>query len=237
MSIRNQVIRCLGIFSLGAGLTFWSTHYDYEWTMKLWREQWQPLTTWMAQSVFEGENPGFSDLGVIIPIVALFLWIYAWINRGEFSIAYQRALALVVCSSVVGPFLVAQSLKSLVTRARPRTFMGMEGLSHLDVMSTGLFPGFVGLFEKIGHGWNSFPSGHTASVSALLALGYISFLKKSAKVVIICCVVALSFVMGVSRSMAGMHWISDSIASFFLMWIVVELLSGYFNRTLSSKHQ
>jgi membrane-associated phospholipid phosphatase len=85
-----------------------------------------------------------------------------------------------------------------------------------------------------GFSYNSFPSGHAASCAVLIALVYL-FPKHRVieRAVTTSTLIVLTTAMAIGRSMAGMHWLSDSIASFFIVWAVVDLVAHWqFERKL-----
>jgi membrane-associated phospholipid phosphatase len=176
--------------------------------------------------MYEGALPGMSDIGVTLPILAFFMWLYyhrKQVTSPSIEVLKSKLRFIFLCG-LFAPFVTVQSLKWLVSRARPKIFIS-EVLPTLTETHEHLFlPGFMGFTGPRGYSWNSFPSGHASTCALLLVLAYVFGNNKMQKSGIFLLVFALTGFMAVGRSMAGMHWISDSVASFFVVWAIIDLI-------------
>ena len=199
---------------------------DSVWTYALWRHPWPEYTHIMARSVFEGELPGVSDIGVVLPIAAFFIWLKR--RRDPALARYANKLKFIFISTIMSSIIVVQTVKILISRARPKVFES-EVLDKLNGDPSSIWlPGYMGWDGPRGYSYNSFPSGHAASCAVLIALVYLfPATRIVARSLTASAVILLTAAMAVARSMAGMHWLSDSIASFFIVWAVVDLVAQW----------
>jgi len=191
----------------------------------LWRSPWPAFRDFMADSLYEGDFIGASDFGVTAAILCFIIWVYrrrggSWLGRLSIN-----ELKFIWLSSFMTAILAVHSLKWIIGRARPNVFFESLGYGLLtqDQLNGMSLPGFLPLFGPRGIGLNSFPSGHTASCAILLTFSYVLWPKKKAVSLFFgLCVLTLSIAMGAARSMSGMHWLSDSVASVFLTWSIID---------------
>lgn len=199
---------------------------DSVWTYAFWRHPWPEYTHVMSRSVFEGDLPGVSDIGVVLPIVVFFIWLK---RRRHPSLAeYVNKLQFIFLSTIMSSVVVVQSAKLLISRARPKVFE-KDVLDHLNVDPSSIWlPGYMGWDGPRGYSYNSFPSGHASSCAVLIALVYLLPTRRIfARALTTSTVITLTCAMAIARSMAGMHWLSDSIASFFMVWATVDLVAQW----------
>ena len=196
---------------------------DYAWTLAIGRHQVHWLSELMAQSLFEGELPGGSDGPVIFLGISLILYVIAWLRPPHTRLAHLRPhLGFIVTSGFINAVLVVHGLKFALGRARPdEVIKGGMAFSH--------FYQFGPHFIANGVFYGSFPSGHTASVFALMSVAYLLALApgrtKTWRLVGIgwaALVLGYSIVMGVARSMSMSHWIGDSLMTIFLCWLILH---------------
>lgn len=187
---------------------------------------WPEFRDIMSQSIYEGGAPGASDIGVTAAIICFLAWLYERKKTVSTKISSLEAKRFVWMSGITS-VVVIHSLKWIVSRARPKIFFSQEALpaGGAEPLSGIHWAGFMPFNGPRGILFNSFPSGHTASCALLLTFCYIFAAKRAflgylyASLVIIFCAL-----MAIARSMAGMHWLSDSVASFFITWAVVDIL-------------
>ncbi len=159
----------------------------------------------ILRSLYAGGHPiviavarGFTTLGlwwVGIPVVVAAAAILLWMGRKRDAVT-----ALVVIAS--GRLLV-EAQKYAIARFRP------EDEAHLVPVSS-----------------PSFPSGHAAnSMIVCLVLAILFFGRTRWKRSAVAVALLLSFAIGSSRVLLGVHWPSDVIGgwSFGLLWVLVSL--------------
>ena len=191
---------------------------------------WQAPVPWfrdfMADSIYEGDFIGASDLGVTAAIICFLVWLRRRKSQDHNRFLSNHDLRFIWLSSFLTAIVAVHGLKWVIARARPNRFFDMLGQDALNPenLASLTLPGCLPLIGPRGMGLNSFPSGHTASCTILLAFSYVLWTKnKAASFITGALVLALSGAMGAARSMAGMHWLSDSVASVFLTWSIVHL--------------
>lgn len=218
--------RPIGILILGTMCFCLVGMKDSVWTYAFWRHPWPEYTNFMSRSLFEGDWPGGSDLGVVIPILAFWYWLRI---RGKSVRAdLAKSLKFVFTCGIIGSGSAVQLIKLSVSRARPKVFES-EVLAHLNVDPASIWlPGYMGWDGPRGYSWNSFPSGHAGSCAFFIALVYlIPRHRQIARSITASTVIVATMLMAIARSMAGMHWLSDSVASFFIVWAAVDLIAQY----------
>ncbi|MCX6124154.1 MAG: phosphatase PAP2 family protein [Proteobacteria bacterium] len=220
------------ILALGAVCFLIAGYRDLAWTVHMFGHPWRDFANFMSRSMFEGELPGGSDLGVLIPIIAFLLWLYRRRPGQINSQVALKCLKFTFLSGLLAPLVAVQLLKLIVSRARPKVYL-TEVLPQQSLLGNSDFlPGFMGIDGPRGYSWNSFPSGHASSCAVLLVFVYIFGRTKLSRTLIFTTVFTFTGFMAAARSMDGMHWMSDSVASFFVVWTVVDWL---YTRIFSDK--
>lgn len=213
---------------LGVGFVFFCLmgFKDSVWTYAFWRHPWPEYTNIMARSFYEGELPGVSDIAVTASIFAFFFWLK--LRRDPQKREASLRLRFLFTSGLAGALITVQSFKWIVSRARPKIFE-RDVLSTLNVDPSSIWlPGFMGWDGPRGSSWNSFPSGHSGTCAILIALVYlVPHTRPLSRALVTSAIVILTTSMAIARSMAGMHWLSDSIASFFMVWAVVDVVAQW----------
>jgi membrane-associated phospholipid phosphatase len=194
-------------------------------------EFWQKPVPWfrdfMAQSLFEGEAFGGSDFGVLFAVSCFVVWLVqrrAAVRSCWLSLAELRFIWL---SGFWVSIVAVQSLKWMVSRARPKIFLKPEvlGADPVAFLTQLRWAGFMPIDGPRGLQFNSFPSGHTAACAILLTASYVFWRRRrSLSFALFFIIALLSSLMAIARCMAGMHWISDSIASFFMTWALIHAI-------------
>lgn len=212
------------ISSFGLILTIMTARHEALLVATAFRNPEIGFRNFMANSIFEGRSFGGSDFGVTLAIIAFLLWIFARHKKKTSLLFQQSQLKFIWLSALLTAICAVHSLKWIISRARPKLVITEELNNHIiDAMT---WPGFMPIDGPRGIDWNSFPSGHTASCAIMLAYTYLAWPRsKLTAVTIFLGVTLYSGLMGVARSMAGMHWFSDSVASFFLAWLIIDLVA------------
>lgn len=225
----GAVLVPLMIFTLGATCFCWLATIEAPLVYTLYQNPWVNFEQFMARSIYEGGAFGGSDVGVTLGILAYLLWLA---RRGANSQKFfftQQELKFVWMSSLFSALIFIHSLKWIVSRVRPKLFFTETPdwtIKGLD-LATLKWPGFLSFDAPRGIGWNSFPSGHAGSVAILLCYAYIFRRKNRYLGIAIGLLVFLySSAMTVARSMGGMHWLTDGVASFFGVWVIIHIFAG-----------
>lgn len=211
------------LLSVGTTLFIYIGQIETPIVVSLWRTPWPGFRDFMADSIYEGGFVGASDFGVTAAIVCFVLWLFARSNPNPKL--NKQDLKFIWLSSFLTAIVAVHSLKWIVGRLRPHRFFDTVGHQLLDSenLQNLILPGFLPLIGPRGIGLNSFPSGHTASCAILLTFSYVLWPKnKAVSLIFGLLTIAFSTSMAVARSMAGMHWLSDSVASLFLTWSLIH---------------
>lgn len=242
---KNIKLGGLWIIIIFAALSMFTvSFYDAEWTVYLRNHNLKWFSKWMSDSIFEGEMLGGDDFSTFLMIFAGIVYLVGYIgvlysserfSKPDFlklfikknsaifaklSRWYPQA-GFVLFSGLFSSVYLVQALKWMIGRARPNAVIGRD-ISFTNWFDFG--PYFIG----DGYFRGSFPSGHTAAAAVLMALGYV-FLefkgKKSLALAFVACSIAaiFSFLMLIARSMTNVHWVSDSIFSFFAAWLIIHI--------------
>ena len=227
MQTKFNPVRPLAILMVGSICFFATGYIDGQWTLALWANPSVIFTDVMSRSVYEGNLPGMSDIGVTLPILAFLVWVWRRYRPQETALQdqTQQNLKFLFLTGLFASLATIHSFKWIVSRARPKVFL-TQILPALNVDPSSIYlPGFMGWAGPRGASWNSFPSGHACSCALFIVFSYLNW-KTSRYTAVLWFIGAAIFtaLMGIGRSMAGMHWISDSVASFFLVWAVTDII-------------
>jgi membrane-associated phospholipid phosphatase len=194
----------------------------------------------MEQSIFSGQVIGGSDFGVFLIIYSLILWLYYRYHHRKNQLISGNFIAkykFIFISGLMSTVVSVHSLKLLISRARPNLYfreLMFARENHHDYW----LPGIEGIFGPKGYSWNSLPSGHSSTSAIFITIAYVlSSNSKSSKILpafVFLSVLLYTMLMGVARSMSGMHWLSDSVASFFIVWAVTDAVWKKFRSNIVS---
>lgn len=179
-----------------------------------------PLVIWLNQGIWLELDPAFRLIGDLgraegFVAVAILLWIAAQIviarQRPPALVARSRWLArhcLLLFAALSATAAITHLLKNVLARLRPRVFFEEGVYGHGQP-----FAGFPA---------DSFPSGHAQvafAVAAVLALmaprwAWSFYL--------------LAVLVGLSRLVNELHYLSDIVASAFISIAMVRWLKGWF---------
>lgn len=130
-----------------------------------------------------------------------------------------RVVAYVLLALLLGTGLIVNGvLKHGFGRARPRNVLEFGGDQRFS-------PAFV-LSEACTTNC-SFPSGDAAGAFFALPLAYALFRRRRA----LLAAAAFGGLVSFSRIASGAHFFSDTVVSFFVMWIVADTLHAHMLRT------
>ena len=195
---------------------------------RFWLDPMPEFRDFMSQSIYEGEAFGGSDIGVSLAIISFLSWLWLVRSGKHSSFLAPQQLKFIWISGLSTALIAVHSLKWVVSRARPKIILRPD--LDLETLASMTWPGFMPWNGPRGLSWNSFPSGHTASCAIMLAFVYVAWPRsRIVGTFVFLAVAAYCGLMATARSMAGMHWLSDSIASFFLAWMVIHVLADRMN--------
>ena len=142
---------------------------------------------------------------------AVLLWLFnAVFKRNILRFTGRKLLYVLLVLGIGSGLIVNALLKEHWGRARPAettVFGGQKAFS----------PAFVPVSGQVG---NSFSCGHASGAFALLAFAKLSRRRRLWSTVVL----GYGALVGMARMAAGGHFLSDVAVSFFIMYIVTELL-------------
>ncbi|MHC3994308.1 phosphatase PAP2 family protein [Thiomicrolovo sp. ZZH C-3] len=142
---------------------------------------------------------------------AALLWLFnAVFNRSVMRFTGRKLLYVLLVLGIGSGLIVNAMLKEHWGRARPAETIVFGGQKAFS-------PAFVPVAGQVG---NSFSCGHASGAFALLAFARLARRRRFWSTVVF----GYGTVVGVARMAAGGHFLSDVAVSFFIMYIVTELL-------------
>lgn len=142
---------------------------------------------------------------------AAFLWLFnAVFNRNVMRFTGRKLLYVLLVLGIGSGLIVNALLKEHWGRARPVETVVFGGHKTFS-------PAFVPVSGQVG---NSFSCGHASGAFALLAFARLARRRRLWSMLVL----GYGAVVGVARMAAGGHFLSDVAVSFFIMYIVTEML-------------
>ena len=224
----NLITPPAAILVVGAVIFYGLTAIEAPIVAALMSDPWVSFEKIMSRSIYEGGAFGGSDVGVTCAILCFLVWIARRGANSEVLYFSRQEFKFVWLASLTTSIILVHSLKWIIIRVRPKLFFSTTPAMSLENanLESLRWPGFLSFNAPRGIGWNSFPSGHTASSAILLCFAYIFYRKNRALGLGIGMGVFLYCVaMSIARSMAGMHWLTDGVASFFGVWAIIHEIS------------
>ena len=162
-----------------------------------------PLDKTLFERIFYHSVRVMTVLMILYYLLSLIY--YTFTKKTFFNISKKALLYIFLVYSIAPGLIVNSLLKENWGRARPAEIVQFGGTKEFT-------PAFI-LSNQKG---NSFSSGHVAS--AFSVLGFALLAKRRKKLYM---ALALSYGISVSlaRIIAGGHFISDALTSFFLVWV------------------
>ena len=156
-----------GIIAAAAATMAIITPFDYAIVFELSAYDYKPLSSFMNESIFEGDRFGAGDISTFFQIAALFLYVYAWLNSQRRSriVQCRPYFGFVVTTSLVLNVFIVHGLKFALGRARPE--MVIENQAAFSNWYE-----FGALFLPLETSVGSLPSGHTASAIIFMTIAY-----------------------------------------------------------------
>ena len=198
-------------------------------TLTLWfrAHRYDAFANFMAQSMFDGSGFGGSDLGICLYLAALLAVIVTYRSRRPFFCEinlYSRFMLAMGLGIGIG---LVHAVKLSWGRARPELVV-----DHFAPFSPwykwGPFLAGRDLFS------GSLPSGHTATMLAFVACGYLVWHRGPARLYhgLGGALIALGLLggvgMAISRAMLLQHWVTDGWIILFGGWFFIHYGFHYF---------
>ncbi len=226
----------LYILLSGCAAMFVATEFDILWTQFFHRNKIDWYAIFMNEALSSSDKQlGANDLVyclLVIPgtIFYFLSWLFCiWLRDKQLPFSFlikeiisiRPYLGFIITSAFCSAFLFVHTAKQIVGRARP------------DVVFSGNMPysdwyGFGPHFITQGTFSGSFPSGHTATASILIAFAYVMLDFKHKRQWMGRLLLGLSLIfaggMGVARMMSASHWATDVVFTVFACWMIIHVI-------------
>lgn len=167
--------------------------------------------TWIEELLYNSIQP-VVGLAIALPIL---VWIYNLITKKDLLHVNKRVILYLLLVVAIGPGIIVNDIfKDHWGRARPAETTMFGGHKEFT-------PAFV-LSDQGGY---SFSCGHAAGAFFLIALALLAKKRRTFWMSL-----ALSYGVAISfiRIAAGGHFFSDTIVSFFIVYITTLIFYGLF---------
>jgi membrane-associated PAP2 superfamily phosphatase len=171
-------------------------------------------------SIFLDNVLGLADIVVFFVLAALGLYFASFFTWGARFIPIRDYCGYIFSTSFAMAISLVHSVKWALSRTRPYDVFP----DHLQNFTHWFVPGAYTL--DVGFNKGSFPSGHVATMSVLIALFFLMPVARKWNPLrwgYIVLVIAVSMLMGWYRMMYGSHWLTDNLAS-----LMLSILVSYF---------
>jgi len=163
--------------------------------------------TWFEQLFFHSVRPMIITFSVIS--IAIFIYNY-FMKKNILNINAKVLLYLILTLSIAPGLIVNATLKDNWGRARPNEVVNFGGTKE-----------FTPAFIPTNQGGYSFSSGHAAAAFSLM--GFVVLASKRRKMWMVI-VLSYASAMSLVRVAAGGHFLSDTVTSFFIVYISTSIL-------------
>jgi len=163
--------------------------------------------TWFEQLFFHSVRPMIITFSVIS--IAIFIYNF-FMKKNILNINAKVLLYLILTLSIAPGLIVNATLKDNWGRARPNEVVNFGGTKE-----------FTPAFIPTNQGGYSFSSGHAAAAFSLM--GFVVLASKRRKMWM-AIVLSYASAMSLVRIAAGGHFLSDTVTSFFIVYISTSIL-------------
>ena len=163
--------------------------------------------TWFEQLFFHSVRPMIITFSVIS--IAIFIYNF-FMKKNILNINAKVLLYLILTLSIAPGLIVNATLKDNWGRARPNESVNFGGTKE-----------FTPAFIPTNQGGYSFSSGHAAAAFSLM--GFVVLASKRRKMWM-AIVLSYASAMSLVRIAAGGHFLSDTVTSFFIVYISTSIL-------------
>lgn len=171
-------------------------------------------------SIFLDNVLGLADIVVFFVLGALALYIASFFSWGARFKSIRDYCGYIFSTSFAMAISLIHAVKWALSRTRPYDVFP----DHLQTFTHWFVPGAYTL--DVGFNKGSFPSGHVATMSVLIALFFLMPTARKWNLFrwsYIVIVVAMAMLMGWYRMMYGSHWFTDNLAS-----LMLSIMLSYF---------
>lgn len=167
---------------------------------------------------------------LLILFAGLFLLTLLFFRKLEKVREYKQGIIIVVLSAILIP-MIAGGLKKSTNMPCPKNEIHYGG----DMIKTAVWEEYPPLYKN-KHKIACWPAGHASGGFALLSLFFL-FKSRRNKVAALVSALAIGWSMGVYKMIIGDHFLSHTIITMFLAWLIVLVLIKLTQKTPVAKRE
>lgn len=167
---------------------------------------------WIDFILYDGLKKGMILAYAVILLILLFARKRSWVQK------YQKELLLVLLAGIIVPAIVG-GLKGLTNVPCPRDWAAYGG----TYPSVGVLDPYPADFCQ-NHKMRCWPAAHASFGFALLAFS-VFFRSRRGKVLALAGALTVAWSMGIYKMVIGDHFLSHTVISMILGWLIVIILS------------
>ncbi len=169
----------------------------------------------LKESLFE--TIFFQSIAIVVTTTALLslsIFSYNFLLKKNFLGINKRVILYIVLVLAIAPGLIVNNLlKEHWGRARPNQIEQFGG----DKKFT---PAFI-ISSQNG---NSFSSGHSAAAFSMIGIAFLATKRRKFWITL---AITYGILVSIARIIAGGHFLSDTVSSFFIVYITTLMLYGW----------
>ena len=169
---------------------------------------------------------GLKKLLILFAVLVLFSLIF--LRKKKIVQEYKKGLIIVLLSAIFVP-LVVGSLKATTNTPCPCNIVNFGG-NYPDVKVFDSYPKDFIQKKKI----KCWPAGHASGGFALMALFFLFKTARNKKIAIITALV-IGWSMGTYKMLLGDHFLSHTIITMLIAWIIILIIEKLINKTQSQE--
>jgi len=164
---------------------------------------------------------GIKKLLILFAVSVLLALIF--LRNNQTIIAYRKGLILIVLSAIFVPLIVG-GLKKATNMPCPKNEIHYGGVYP----STKVWESYPKTFKQPSK-IRCFPAGHASGGFALLSLFFL-FKKRRNKILALVGALTVGWSMGLYKMLIGDHFLSHTVITMILAWLIVLVLQKIINR-------
>lgn len=159
---------------------------------------------------------------LLITIWAMLLVILIFYSKSKLVQEYKQGLFIVLFSAIMVPAVVGL-LKGTTKVPCPRNISDYNG-KHPHVSVLQQYPANFYITKRI----KCWPAGHSTGGFALLSLFFL-FKRKRNKIISLIAAITLGWLMGTYKMLIGDHFLSHTIITMILSWLIIVVIAKIVN--------
>lgn len=159
----------------------------------------------------------------LIAFAVIMLFILVLFRNKQFIQAYKKGMLIVVLSAIFVPMVVI-SLKATTNTPCPKNISHFGG-NYPDIK---VFDSYPSSFKQEGK-IRCWPAGHASAGFALMSIFFL-FRKKRNQYIALTFAFGIGWISGLYKMLIGDHFLSHTIITMLLAWLIILLISKFVER-------